>query len=281
MNNYKIKIIDNIESLQIIEKEWNELFSKCADASIFSSYIYNYTAWKNLRDKNDHLFIILFYQNDTIQAIAPFCITRQKIHGIPVRRIDFIAVWEGDKPSIVAPDNEEVIWDEISLFLKNEFHAWDVLNVMEQPLGSFVLTKSNFLSDKKFFFQMIHDSTTYFIDINCKWDDYISIISKSQNRKLNKYIKRLKQEHGDFTFEIITDHERIDEAINRFVALEKSSWKGEQSIGVHQDSSTISFIYRKAQVLDCDYATDGKARFTLRIRKDDLERLKGLISSSS
>ena len=48
-----------------------------------------------------------------------------------------------------------------------------------------------------------------------------------------------------------------------------------------QDSSTISFIYRKAQVLDCDYATDGKARFTLRIRKDDLERLKGLISSSS
>ncbi|MFC1514980.1 GTPase HflX [Candidatus Omnitrophota bacterium] len=45
-----------------------------------------------------------------------------------------------------------------------------------------------------------------------------------------------------------------------------------------QDAQTISFIYRKAQVLSCDYSSEGKARFNLRIRKDDFQRLKGLIS---
>ena len=199
MRKYVIKLIDNIESFQKIEEEWNDLLSRCVHESIFSRYDYNYIAWKYFHKKNDSLFIILFYQDDILQAIAPFCITRQKIYGIPVRRIDYIAAWEGDKPSIVAPGNEEVIWDEISLFLKNDFHAWDVLNVMEQPSWSSVLTKSNFLYDKKFFYRIIHDSTSYFIDMNCTWDDYFSTLSSNVKKKWRRYSKKLRDDYGDFT----------------------------------------------------------------------------------
>jgi CelD/BcsL family acetyltransferase involved in cellulose biosynthesis len=237
----KVEIADSLGKLTKLEGAWNGLTAQCLSPSLYSSYDYNLIAWKHFSNEKDQLLILLLYDGAELKAIAPFCITRQKINGIPFRAIKFIAAWEGDKPSIIAPACEEAAWNVIYSFLSKEFLAWDLLNIAEQPHDSILYTHFAFLNDKSYFCQISHDSTSYYVDLTSEWEPYLEARSASVKKRLRKRSKMLNELPGGLSVETILEPERVTEALDRFAALEIMSWKGEVGVGIHKDEASRGF----------------------------------------
>lgn len=243
----KIRIVDSESGLSELENPWNKLAAQCPNHSIFSSYDYNSIAWKHFNSPNDRLFVLALYDGSELKAVAPMRITKQKIFYIPTRTIEFIAAWEGDKPSIIAPECEEVAWHAIFDFLSSEFVHWDVLKIAEQPQNSTLHTRIDTLSDKGYLCQITHDSISYYIDLTGSWDSYLATIRSRVKREWLKDRKKLETLTGGLSVEIISQPDRVTEALDRFIALEKKSWKGEAKIGVHSNPSRRLFYGELAQ----------------------------------
>ncbi len=73
MANYKI--ISNMSEFKEIQNQWNKLFQKIEDISVFQSFDWNYY-WSQLLDENETLFIIIFYGDEAkdVYAILPLYI---------------------------------------------------------------------------------------------------------------------------------------------------------------------------------------------------------------
>jgi hypothetical protein len=110
-----VHIVDSEQALHSLEREWNDLSSKDATSSFFSSFDYVRIAWEHFKGKSDRLFILLLRNGDRLAGIAPFKISRSYLWGIPARTIKFIAEWEGDRPGIVVEGTEELAWNWIWL----------------------------------------------------------------------------------------------------------------------------------------------------------------------
>jgi len=71
------KIIQNIEDFQLLEKDWNNLYSK-GEYSVFQSFEFNYFSWKyDLIKSKNILSIVVLYEDNTIKSILPFYIDRR------------------------------------------------------------------------------------------------------------------------------------------------------------------------------------------------------------
>jgi CelD/BcsL family acetyltransferase involved in cellulose biosynthesis len=237
----KVKIIDTLQGFDELEKPWNELAAQCPTLSLYSSYDYNRIAWKHLSGSNDRLFVLALYDGSILKAIAPFCIIRKKMRFVPIRSVEFIANWEGDKPTIIAPECDEAAWDALCSFFSTEFFGWDVLKIMEQPKDTILLEHCLFLKAKGYYGQITHDSTSYYVDLTGTWESYLNTRTAQQKKNWRKRVKRLEEIDGNISVVTISQPERIQEALARFSVLEKMSWKGDAGIGIHSNASLRSF----------------------------------------
>lgn len=127
----KPRIVGTLTALDALEEQWNSLAARTS-ASYFSSFEYVRTAWSHLREPTDRLLILVVSDGPTVVGIAPLCISRERRLGVPCRVIKFIAMWEGDRPQVLADGGVEQVWMSILSFLWDEHRAWEVLDLREQ-----------------------------------------------------------------------------------------------------------------------------------------------------
>ncbi|MAO71001.1 MAG: hypothetical protein CMD02_00650 [Flavobacteriales bacterium] len=87
----RIKILDNIEDFRCLKSDWDLLYSKDKEYTVFQSFNYNYYSWKNeLLNSNSKLSIICVELNGQICSIFPFYIDiRKRIRFINDTHSDF------------------------------------------------------------------------------------------------------------------------------------------------------------------------------------------------
>ena len=237
----KVRIVDTLRGLEELENSWNRLASRCASPSLYSSYDYNRIAWKHFSSLKDSLFVLTLYEGSELKAVAPLCISIQKIHHVPTRTIRFIADWEGDKPSITAAGCEEAAWDAIFIFLLKEFRHWEVLDLREQPRNSTFLSQCAFLNDRGFICEIAHDSTSYYVALAGSWESYLAAVDPKVKENWRNRGKKLRALPKGLSVETISQPEHMAEALRRFAALEKMSWKGGAGISIYRDAALRRF----------------------------------------
>jgi len=230
-----VQVIDSEKGLSSFEKDWNDLFSKKEKASFFSSFDYIRLAWSHFRRKSDQLFVLVFKEGDTVIGIAPLRISRTLNWGIPMRTIEFIATWEGDRPEIVALDNEDLVWGRLYEFLSAEFKAWDVIDFIEQAVDSPGNLRWKFFQDGRYFCRVIPDSTCYYISLTGEWESYINKINSKVRSNWRNRTKRLRGLPEVCKIECIENEDDVLEALKRFVAIEQSGWKKGANLGIAKD----------------------------------------------
>ena len=230
-----VQVIDSEEGLRSIEKDWDELLAKKGGASFFSSFDYIWLAWSHFREKSDRLFVLVLKEGDAMIGIAPLKISRTLNWGIPMRTIEFIATWEGDRPEIVTLENEDLVWDRLYDFLSTEFRTWDVIDLIEQAVDSPGNSRWNFFQDGRYFCRVIPDSTCYYISLVGEWEDYINKINSKVRSNWRNRTKRLRGLPEICRIECIENEESIIEALRRFVAIEQSGWKSGANLGIAKD----------------------------------------------
>ncbi|MBP1694838.1 MAG: hypothetical protein H6Q41_26 [Deltaproteobacteria bacterium] len=231
----EIRVIDTEERLSSIEKDWNDLLAKKGKASFFSSFDYVRLAWSHFRRTSDRLFVLVLREGDAVIGIAPLRISRTLSWGIPMRTVEFIATWEGDRPEIVTLEDEDLVWGRLYEFLSTEFRGWDVIDLVEQAVDSPGNLRWKFFQDKRFFCRVIPDSTCYYISLIGDWESYINRINAKVRSNWRNRAKRLRGLPEICRIECIENEDEVLEGLKRFIGIEQSGWKQGANLGIARD----------------------------------------------
>jgi CelD/BcsL family acetyltransferase involved in cellulose biosynthesis len=236
----KIQIVDTDSEFDDLEVPWNHL-SEMTSPNFFSSFDYVRTAWKYFRGARDRLYILVLSEGPSIIGIAPFYIARCRRWRIPHRAIEWIATWEGDRPRLIAREDEARCWNEIFRFLESQKHSWEVLDLVEQPLNGPEDRGWSFLPRSGWYWEKSPDSIDYYISLEGSWEDYLKGLDSGTRHEWTRRKKRFSSNNGGIVIERVSDPERMREALSRFVAIEREGWKAKAGIGVGKDERTLSF----------------------------------------
>ncbi len=236
----KIRVVDSDREFDALEGEWNRLSEKTAP-NFFSSFDYIRIAWKHFRGPNDRLHILVLSEGPSVVGIAPFFIERCRIRRIPHRAIRWIAVWEGDRPRLLVDGREEMFWDEILRFLSREFLSWDVLDLIEQPRNGPEGRGWSFLARSGWYWEEEPDAIDYYVSLEGSWDEYLKGLGSDTRGQWRRKNRRLSSLPGGCAVERISDRSRMQDALDRFVRLERSGWKAGAGIGVAKDGRHLAF----------------------------------------
>jgi CelD/BcsL family acetyltransferase involved in cellulose biosynthesis len=232
----EIRLVNTEAEFDALESAWNRLADKTS-ASIFSSFDYVRTAWKHFHAPSDRLFIIVISNGAFVAGIAPFFINLRRRMGIPHRVIRFIASWEGDRPQILSEGNEKKTWNQIIEFLHNEFKAWDILDLIEQPVEGPEGGGWAFLNRPGWYWEKKGSGTDYYIDIDGSWVEYLKSVGSDTRRNYRRASKRLASLPGGYVVEQISKPGEMKQALSRFVAIERAGWKAHAHIGAAKDEN--------------------------------------------
>jgi CelD/BcsL family acetyltransferase involved in cellulose biosynthesis len=236
----KITIVDTEEGFDGLEAVWNELADR-TPSSFFSSFDHVRVTWRHFHGKKDRLFILVFSEADTVLGIAPFCIIRRRIRGIPCRVVRFIAAWEGDRPQILTSSSKVETWSTLFRFFENDFTSWEILDLIEQPVEGPAASGWSFLPRAGWYWESQPDVVDYYTSLESSWEEYFSGLRGKTRQKWRSKINHLAAAPGGYTVERIVDPTEVKEALARFVAIEQSGWKAGTKIGVGKDRKHLSF----------------------------------------
>ncbi len=236
-----IRLVDTEAEFDALEEEWNRLADRTS-ASIFSSFDYVRLAWKHFHKPTDRLLILVFSDESSVVGIAPFCIIRSRKRGIPCRVVRFIAAWEGDRPRVLAEAGSEAeIWGRLFRSLEKEFTDWEILDLIEQPVEGLTGSGRSFLPRSGWHWESAPDVVDYFISLDGSWDQFLGNLEKKTRKNWRLSCNRLSKAPGGYGWEEISEPSRINEAIDRFIVVEKLSWKAGSKIGVAKDARHLNF----------------------------------------
>ncbi len=237
----RIRIVETLEEFDALEASWNRLAEK-TPSSFFSSFDYIRAAWIHFHNPGHRLFVLVLSEasTPTVAAIAPFYIARRRLWGTPYRVIQWIATWEGDRPTLLAEGSREVFWTEILRFLEGQ-GGWEALDLAEQPVEGPDGQGWSFLSREGWFWETQRDAVNYYVSLEGSWDDYLKNLNSKPRKHWRQSVRRLTAVPGGFAVEKISDPERIGGALARYVAIERGGWKAEARLGIARNERCRAF----------------------------------------
>jgi CelD/BcsL family acetyltransferase involved in cellulose biosynthesis len=235
-----IEVINTTARFESLKDEWTDLSSAIEGASFFVTYYYIKTAWDHFSGTSDKLLILLLKENNQVVSIVPLRLSIENYWSIPARVIRFIGEWEGDRPGILTLIDENRVWNEVFRFLNHDFKGWDSLNLVEQPTYSpfFEIIRQSAIRHS---IRTLKDSICFSSSLEGTWEDFFAARKSSVRRNWRNRNKRLQAHSALTSVEHFSEPDSIEEAIDRFVAIEKSSWKAEAEQGVSKDATHLDF----------------------------------------
>jgi hypothetical protein len=242
---FSIQKIESIEEFKGLKNIWDELLDGKKHYRPFLDYDW-FELWLDHFLNNNRLFILLCEDQNRLKAICPFLIKKEKLKGIPVKKIELIG-------NIYSPVRNFIIGKlsdgEKEGFLLNLFDylktsaKWDLIDLNPLPDEDFdfmgftrLLNKSGFKSKEYFCF-----GNWYLDDIDFNGNQYISSRTSNIRENIKRYSRKL-QKMGKLQFVMVTNssNEELDHYMDLYYTVYHASWKApEMDPSFHRDLAKL------------------------------------------
>lgn len=249
-----VELIDNDADFEALSPEWNALQDRSANPSLFATFDYVSLAWQHARQPGDRLLILLVRHEGHLHAIAPLQVSRSTYHGLPIRRIEWIAAWEGDRPGMLCDSDPAPAWSRIQQYLASDYLEWDIAVFIEQ---SPTQQDADDLLARISLFDHELDSDGYYISLTGSFDQYLAGIDAKVRANWRNRARRLAAMVPTPELVSLTTPAQMAEGVRRLIALERTSWKNEAGLGLGKDASHRAFYLALTEKL----AAKGQAEF--------------------
>ena len=230
---YQIKIFKNIHDAELKEA-WIRLQY---ENDVFPQMYYEWIEpWVNLRLGKRTLKIVTVTLDNTIIAIAPFCI--ENTYGLKVLRT--LPIHFGDFYYIIGNIDFSIISPIINyLKINKSYHAINLQNINTDSVFYSKLIESKVFKKKK---------TSDIVNTSCKNDsieNLLTSLSKNQRKSLKRRIKRIN-ELGGLRLDAIHNEKQYDDYENEMKHIFYKRWAKEQTKETEQ-----VFEYRQKSFTNC------------------------------
>ncbi len=252
-----VGVVQTTTDWPLLEAYWNRLLTLTPGATVFQTYEYQRTWWAHLGTASD-LWIVVALRNGAPVAIAPLQISLLRWLGDDLRCLSFIGnAPESDRPRVLVanPSGEQML--ALAAYIVSRATSWDHLFLAEQhPTDAFLTVLTQQLPSAGYSVLRKTGLACPIVSLNTTWSEFLS----GKTRAVRKSIKRRNSklaEAGKSSFENIEPHESPQPHFDRYLAVERASWKSGTTVGVAASSALVAF-YRS--LLD-QFAAAGQVQF--------------------
>jgi CelD/BcsL family acetyltransferase involved in cellulose biosynthesis len=230
--NLEVRLIEHIDDLAGLAAGWRALEQQGLQTSIFSTYDFIACSWTHFSTVRDHLHVIAVFQEGRLVAVAPLKLSIQRLYGTPARVADWIGLWDGDRPGVLTSLPQELCWALVGEELVRTAARWDLLELGEQAAELPLPARLR----RIVYHQVDADAEGFAIRLDRSFDDYIAVLASSVRTNWRKRRRKLFEKMPDCVVERVdATPDKLGAALDRFIAIEKQSWKGDAGIGVGKD----------------------------------------------
>ena len=237
---WTIGVLNNYQAWEALEPFWDEFLTQTPAANGFHSFPYLRAWWQHLGWAGE-LYIIVVLNNGQPVAIAPMEITKVPWLFGSLRRLTFLGLnLEMDRPTVLAAETNVHASTLIVDYLVRRKGDWDFMVLFEQfPDSSVVKNWSSQLNEAGFLVSMTPGPESSWVDIQGTWKEYLD----GRNRSIRKSIRRkvdALNKAGELRFEVVRPETETG-LLQRYLEVERRSWKPAAGLGAGKTSGHISF----------------------------------------
>lgn len=233
--------MSDLSEIALLKDAWEALEASSPDREIFSTFEWRLACYANYRELWGRPLVGTAWEGDRLVGVAPMCIWKGTIGGLPVRRLDFSGHQWVQGSFLLADGYEHLKTDLVREMLRSP--SWDVISLFCDPEGSDCFGNLRALAKERHwsFFWAPHHHTV--VEMPDGYNAYLKRLSGDFRRNLRNRERRMEAA-GGFRVERITrgaSEENVVAALERCFEIER---RGSRNRGVGPIAEVHNRFYR-------------------------------------
>lgn len=245
-----LRVLNQEEVFAGMRDKWNQLLKKSSADTIFLTWEWCWSWWKNFKQPNQALYIIEITEGEELIGIAPFYISTIPYLNTIIRRIDFISFGTVDAEYldfIIVKEKEQQVIHAIFDYLNTRPDDWNFMYLGEIPENSVSIPflTEQAASRKLSIRSRRHDCA--YVPLPDSYDAYINSMGYNFRKKLRHFTKRLEKGHTvEFVQTLSPDS--LQEDLESLFRLHQKHWQSEHFEGSFINQPRKGFYHDMARL---------------------------------
>lgn len=241
----QIEAITDPARFNSIAGEWDGLVERSGIERLFVSHAWLRTWWEAFGADNS-LQIVLCRKGRELVGALPMMRTLERGYGLKLDSLQ--SIYNPHTPRwdfVIAPGFTESVYRAIWTHLSGQ--DCEMIALKQVPDDSQTVSAIEHLAhtDGWLSGQWIAPASPY-IPLNCSYDDLLKRLKGGYRYNLRKRYERLGK-IGSIDVEVITEKERVREAMQDGLRIEAAAWKGKSGTAIVSDPAVTEFYIRLAE----------------------------------
>lgn len=240
-----VEVISDFRSFLALEPVWNTLCDEAGIDHPFLSHEWLRTWWECFGEGH-RLHLLLVKDQEAIIAAAPFMVTRGRMYGFPVRRLQLLYNHQSPRSELIITRWPKETYHAIWNHLVAHQSQWDVVELPELPITSDALSVLGQMAQADgYLIGLWPWSRSPYLPIQGSWEDYYATLDRKHRSNLRNRWKRLSAE-GQVELEVIDKTADLKKALADGFSLEAAAWKGKAGTAISSRPEVEKFYTRLA-----------------------------------
>jgi CelD/BcsL family acetyltransferase involved in cellulose biosynthesis len=223
---WHVDVVTDFREFLALEPAWKRLAERAISRHPFCAFDWVRSWWEAFGGGRElHVFVASRQGSREIDAIAPLMLTRGRLFGFPIRRLQSISNEQTPRFDFLVAEGAEgsfaALWDAMRRDV-----TWDVLQLTQvTEHGATLAEVERMAIDAELpIGRWRSDDSPYLVFDGRDADPYQRAVGRKHRRNVERLLRRLS-EAGPVELEIFTDPGDVERALPDAFRLEASGWK--------------------------------------------------------
>ena len=266
----RIEVITEYTKFAELGSVWNELLERSGIDHPFLTHEWISIWWDSFAAAATPYILTVVSGSDII-AIAPLMISRSRLYGCPVRRLQAIVNVYTERFDLLLGERPQEACELIWTYLKDHADEWDVLELRQLPAGSNALRYLPSLIDRDGYpVGRWPANEAPYVAIRQPWETYYRSLKKAHRSNVRNHTRQLERQ-GPVALDIVAIDDRWEADMEDALKLEAVTWKVDEGTSLRSRQESAVFYRRMLQQaaqrgwLHMCFLTVGAKRIAVRI----------------
>ena len=241
-----IEVITDLARFDSIATEWDGLVDRSGAERLFVSHAWLRSWWEAFAGDNQ-LYVLLARTEGQLVGAAPMMRSQIRMFGLKINSLQ--SIYNPHTPRcdfIIASDFKDTVYRSLWNVLRN-CGEFDLIALKQIPDDSPTLPviERFALAEGWMSGQWIAPSSPY-IPLSCTYEEVLKTLKGGYRYNLRKRYERLGK-MGPIDVEVITERERVRDALQDGLRIEAAAWKGQRGTAILSDPAATEFYIRLAE----------------------------------
>ena len=265
-----IEVVTDYAKFVALESAWNKLLERSGIDHPFLTHEW-ISVWWDCFAQAATPYILAVMSGADIIAIAPLMLSRARLYGCPIRRLQAIVNVYTERFDLLLGERPQETCELIWAYLRDHADEWDVLELRQLPADSQTLAHLQPLIERDGYRVglWIANEAPY-VAIQQPWETYYKSLKKAHRANLRNHTRQLERQ-GAVTLDVVAIDDRWEADMEDALKLEAVTWKVDEGTSLRSRQESAAFyrlmLRRAAQLgwLHMCFLKVGSTRIAVRI----------------